>query len=162
MKQILLVFIMFALGACSPSESAIQTAIAQTQAVIPTIKPTVNPCSDTGWNEITTLLKQFDQKIKTLSSIENNYSSNYIPIVILRSTPTPTPKPVYRYLRMIINQIGAKSIDSCTEYARRLIIAGLDYQMSAVFDPQISAEGMGMVLDGIAELEKLGIYLDYP
>jgi len=174
MKKILLGFIMFALVACGISNSVIQAAIAQTQAAIPTIQPTVNPCPDQGWADIANLLHQFDEQIKNIPTIK--YFITASPgsggITILG----PHYKPSFGYINTTIDEINNISIATCTEYARRLIIAGLDYQVSAVQLPsstlkkqstyeinsEIFAEGMGMVMDGVAELEKLGITIDYP
>ena len=164
-KFIILILGACLLAACAPSQQAVQTAVAETQAAIPTatstlvpiatLKPTatVNPCSNRGWGDIATYLKQFDAEIKNLvvgTSIQTYLDS------------------LSNYQELINNVV----IDACLEHARQTIVAGMGNEIVGM---QISlnngkqedatsalVQGMTMIKDARAELVTLGIVFNYP
>jgi hypothetical protein len=161
-KLIVLILGVCLLAACAPSQRAIQTAIAQTQAAIPptvtltsTALPTetINPCSDRGWEDISNYMIQFNIQ-------EKNYEVG---------------TSISAYLQSLINyqeKINSVVIDSCTEHARQLFIMALGnriyaYQIimtsgdnSTSVTPIIQAHQM--IIDARAELTSLGIYITLP
>ena len=70
------------------------------------------------------------------------------------------------------NDISAVSIDSCSESARQKIVSGFESEITGMdLSQDIENEaaagaafqtGMDMVWEALAELEALGIYVDYP
>ena len=162
-------FLVLFLTACAPSEQAIQTSIAKTQAAYtPTQQPTTtpnptatpNPCTDKGWADIETYLKQFDQ---------------------FRDNNLTVGTSVYSYLEgleNIRNKISTVEIDACSEIARQLFINFLGNQIHALtlistktdvnnqietlMAETLMAESVEIFSDAITELNNLGIKLNYP
>ena len=163
MKNLFVLFLIVVLfiSGCQPSETAIQTAMAQTQAALPTATPaptaiptpTVNPCSDRGWADITIYLHQFDQEARSAQA----------GISILA---------FLQQLENTKDKINAVSIDACTEHARQLIVEGLGNQIYAfqlIFTggakkdyEEVMVKGAFMIADARDELDGLGIHLNYP
>lgn len=171
LSTLLFITVLFVSG-CQPSEIVVQTAMAQTQAALPTATatptpvptsttiptPTVNPCSDRGWSDITIYLHQFDQQLSEM--VVGTKLSTY-----------------FDGLDNTKNKINEVSIDACTEHARQLIISGLDneiyaFQLLSIIDmlnssereniATLISESVTMINNAKEELESLGIYLDYP
>jgi hypothetical protein len=156
MKFIALICLCVISIACTPSEQALQTAIAETQASwTPTPIPTAtkNPCSDRGWSDIGIYLKQFDQERGNL--VVGSSISAYLDA--LGNTK---------------DRINDVDIDACTEHARQLIVSGLAneiYGMRVVITGGDQTQGQTTVISGVtmiknakAELSTLGIKLDWP
>ena len=165
-KYLLLVTTLLLLAACAPLPEAIQTAIAQTQAAIPTNTltstpiPTLTPiltptisCTNKGWNDIDTYLNQYRHQ-------DDSYVAGSDINAYLES------------LTNIKNQVYETSVDACTEYARQLIVTGLEKRIHCNYllltggnvDDALSEVKIGnaMIDDGIAELRKIGIYVSSP
>lgn len=161
MKYLFTIFFIvpFILSGCQPSEAAIQTALAQTQAAIPTATATpvptstINPCSDRGWADIVIYLKQFDQLASDLK-VGTSVSAHL------------------NQLENTKNKINQVSIDACTEHARQLFIGSEDnwiYLMKVLISnpsdsalPTLAVEIASLKQNAITELESLSIHLDYP
>jgi hypothetical protein len=148
------------LSACSPSPQTIQTAIAQTQAAIPTNTPISTPtltptisCTNKGWNDIDIYLIQYRRQDDSyvIGSDKNAYLES---------------------LTNIKNQVNETYVDACTENARQLLVTGLEKRIYAndllltggSAEDAISAVEIGnaMIDDAIAELRKMGIYVNRP
>jgi hypothetical protein len=155
------------LVACSPSPQAIQTAISQTQAALPTFTPTatatptvtttptstINPCSDRGWADIINYMTQYNLSVKNVQ----------------------VGSSIFAYIQTLKNyeeKINSVVIDSCTEHARQLVITGLSNQTSAwqsVLTGGNSDDwatelvnGVQMLQDAETELNNLGLHVTFP
>ncbi len=146
MKKLMLVFLiasLFIVG-CQPSADATQSAASQ--------DPTVSPCTDRGWADITIKLYEFDRKMDA-------------------TDPHGDITVMVGELEGTVNDIKEMNVDSCTENARKLIVAGLEdrikgSQLIASGD-DVSAriamrDGFRFILSANEELIKLGIDLNYP
>ncbi len=160
---LLLIVVLFVSG-CQPSDTAIQTALAQTQAANPTSTftpipptetptPTVNSCTDRGWADIVIYLKQFDQLAPGTAGTSVSAHLNQL-----------------ENIKNLINQV---SIDACTEHARQLFVGSEDnwiYLMKLLVTNTSDSETINtltveiatMRINAITELEGLGIHLNYP
>jgi len=170
LSTLIFIAVLFVSG-CQPSEAVVQTAMAQTQAALPTATatptpvptsttiptPTVNPCSDRGWSDITIYLHLFDKQLDEME------------VGTIIST-------FFEGLNNTKNKINDVSIDACTEHARQLIISSLGNQIYAFqLVPMIGMmsssdrekiatlliESVTMINNAKEELESLGIHLDY-
>jgi hypothetical protein len=153
------------LTSCSPSPQAIQTAIAETQAALPTLTPTatttqtatptatINPCSDRGWADIINYMTQYNLSVKNVQ----------------------VGSSIFAYIQTLKNyeeKINSVVIDSCTEHARQLVITGLSNQTSAwqsVLTGSITNDmatqlvnSLLMLKDAETELNSLGLHLTFP
>jgi hypothetical protein len=158
MKKFLLFLFVFVgiMSACAPSQSTVQTAIANTQAAwTPTPSPiptaTINPCSDRGWADIVTYLKQYDQ--------------------LQNSMQVGTSEAAFiAQLNNMEEKINSVSVDACTEHARQTVIGGLQNQTLAfqmIFIDanntdylKVLASGLIMIKDAEKELKNLGLQID--
>jgi hypothetical protein len=153
------------LNACSPSAQAIQTVIVETQEtnptstftpIPPTETPTITPtnsCTNKGWNKIDNYLNQYRHQDD--SYVQGSDINAYL-----------------ASLTNIKNQVNETEIDACTEYARQLLVTGLEKRIDSyhILLTGGSAEdaiavvkvGNAMIDDAIAELRKMGIYVSSP
>jgi hypothetical protein len=159
------ILIAILLSACGSSQASIETAIAKTQAawtptftLQPTSTVTPHPtatssCTDRGWGDIATYLKQFDQAEKS-ASVGSSIA------VFLKSLTNYEDK---------INNVA---IDACTEHARQQLISGMGNEISGlklIFTGGSQADinsamitGASDILSARSELQKLGIPFNYP
>ena len=139
---------------CAPSQSAVQTAIVQTQtAYTPTPSPTPI-CSDKGWDDIAAYMKQFD---KTIDDVEQSSSLS----AFLTS------------LENIRAKINNMEIAPCTESARQTIVNALfdkiqtltDFTIGMIDQDQATQrimESNSSIRSAAAELNAIGVIIDYP
>jgi hypothetical protein len=101
--------------ACSPSESAVQTALSQTQAAAVTPTPTYQPClTESVRADITTLIQQF-QNIEEIAS----------------STPRISLSPVILDLNDIRNNANVLILPECASSLKPLIVSYMDSIIAA-------------------------------
>lgn len=176
-KIILFMVIAFLLSACEPSDRDIQAAIAETQlSWLPTPNrnqtitgetqapstpssrqnpsQTISPCSDQGWDEIESYLTQYHQEISSLGN-----------------APLPDVNAYLDSLFSFKDKVSAVEIQSCTEHARQSIVNGMNNEINAmqiiasgyarIDAAPIFLEGVTMIDEGINELAKLGIQINY-
>jgi hypothetical protein len=176
-KVILFMVIAFLLAACGPSDRDIQAAIAKTQlAWLPTpdknqsttsepqvswtpsprINPsqTSQPCSAQGWDEIETYLTQYQQALSNLGNAP--VSDVYASLDSFNS---------------LKNKVNAVEIQSCAMNARQSIVNGMTNEINAmqiiasgyarIDAAPVFLEGVTMMDEGINELAKLGIQINY-
>jgi hypothetical protein len=150
---------------CTPSAQAVQTAMAKTQAAMPTPtltataipspmtipSPTINPCSDRGWADIINYITQYNLSVKNVQ----------------------VGSSIFAYVQTLKNyeeKINGVVIDSCTEHARQLVVTGLSNQTSA-WQTVLSGgkdystelvNGIKMLQDANTELNSLGLHVNLP
>jgi hypothetical protein len=137
MKKSFLLLIILGVASCSvinpqPTPTQIPTT-APTQ--IPT--PTINPCSDKGWTDISTYVDQFNRAA--------------IDIHVGDSIATQLER-----LKNIKDKVNEVSIDACSEYARQTIITSLNDSISSfysIFTNDIK-NGGDLMIKGVSELTK--------
>jgi len=153
---IVLLMLFFLLMGCVPSEKSIQEAISQTQTAMPTStatpEPTINSCTDLGWSDITTYLKQFDSSYEPVAGTSINGHIDK--------------------LENIKSKINDVKIDVCSENARQTIIEGLANKIQGMLiaitggtqSDAVTAMSAGIRIlnNGVSEVKSLGIILDYP
>jgi hypothetical protein len=155
------------LVACAPSLQTVQSAIAETQAALPTLIPiatttptttttaTINPCTDRGWADIVNYLTQFNLQGKN---------------IIVGTSISVFLQGLENYKEKIYDVV----VDSCSEHARQLVVTSLGNQIyfyqsiltgsfqSDTTTATAMVESMKMILDAETELAGLGLNVKFP
>ena len=158
-KLIFLSVIALLLAACGPSQGAIQTAIAETQAAATPVtdsNPTsgIIPCPDLGWKEIETNLKQFNLVMASLEDDTKTSIESYI-----------------NTFDSFRDKVSLVEIESCSDHARQSIVDGMTKEINAlqiiasgyarIDAAPVFVEGVSLIDEGINELAELGIQINY-